>query len=210
MTEAPIWPGVAEYLYHAASLALVTSDGTWIVPSALSPRYRSFEVTPMAGIATDTGTERCSDGPWPAGPIAPPAAAEGCGACCWDRNVPPTAAVPPMMSRTPVTPASRARKPTCLGGRENPVSGHEATTRNPAIRGHLAPLNAPSFGVFYSSSVIFRAAGTPLRVFAAARAYRYGASVFNPGKFFGRPGQRPKAGRTFSLPAPVSAAGDRE
>jgi hypothetical protein len=51
--------------------------------------------------------------------------------------------------------------------------------------------------------------GTPLRVFIAAWAYRYGASVFT-GEFFGRPRQRPKAGHAFSLPAPVSATGDRE
>jgi hypothetical protein len=50
-------------LYHAASPALVTSDGTWIVPSALSPRCKSLEVTPMAGISTDTGIERRSEGP---------------------------------------------------------------------------------------------------------------------------------------------------
>ena len=51
--------------------------------------------------------------------------------------------------------------------------------------------------------------GTPLRVFAAAWAYRYGASVFTD-EFFVRPGQRPKVGRALSLPAPVSAAGVRE
>jgi hypothetical protein len=34
--------------------------------------------------------------------------------------------------------------------------------------------------------------------------------AFSPEKFYGRPGQRPKVGHTFSLPAPVSAAGDRE
>ena len=42
---------------------LVSSDGTWIVPSELSPRCSSFESTPMAGISTDTGSERGSDGP---------------------------------------------------------------------------------------------------------------------------------------------------
>jgi hypothetical protein len=144
MTDAPIWPGVAEYSYHAASSALVTSDGTWIVPSVLSPRRRSLEVTPMAGISTDTGTERGSDGPWPVGPMPPRAAAEGCGACCWDRNVTPTATVPPRISATPATPASRARRLTGLGGRAYPPSGHEATTRNPTIRGHLESPKARS------------------------------------------------------------------
>ena len=31
----------------------------------------------MAGISTETGTERCNDGPWPAAPIAPRADADG-------------------------------------------------------------------------------------------------------------------------------------
>jgi hypothetical protein len=48
------------------------------------------------------------------------------------------------MSRTPRTPAIRAQGPIDRGGRANPPSGHEATTRNPAIRGHLAPANATS------------------------------------------------------------------
>src|SRR5258708_16148771 len=112
MTDAPIWPGVAEYLYHAASPALVYSDGTWIVPSALTPRCSSPEFTPMAGIATDTGTERGNDGPWsrPAdGPTAPAAAREGCGACSCAPSATPTAAAPATMRSTPATPATRAR-----------------------------------------------------------------------------------------------------
>ena len=44
MTDAPIWPGVAEYLYQAASSALVYSDGTWIVPSELTPRLKQSRV----------------------------------------------------------------------------------------------------------------------------------------------------------------------
>ena len=98
----------------------------------------------MAGISTDTGTERGSDGPLAGRPDGAAAAAEGCGACCWDRNVTPTAASPPRMSATPATPASRARRLTGRGGRAYPPSGHEATTRNPAIRGHLASPNARS------------------------------------------------------------------
>src|SRR6266496_4131642 len=58
MTDTPIWPGVAEYLYHAASSARVLSDGTWIVPFGLTPRRSSFECTPIAGISTDTGSAR--------------------------------------------------------------------------------------------------------------------------------------------------------
>src|SRR5271165_6385901 len=80
MTDDPIWPGVAEYLYHAAISELVSSDGTWIVPSELSPRCSSFESTPMAGISTDTGSERGSDGPR-AEHMAPAADCGGCGAC---------------------------------------------------------------------------------------------------------------------------------
>src|ERR1022692_3048157 len=140
MTDAPTWPGVAEYLYHAASSELVTSDGTWIMPSELTPRCSSFEFTPMAGILTDTGTERCNDGPWalPAdSPIAPAAARDGCGACSWALTATPAAAPPPMMRRTPTTPATRARRlPDVLsGGAEAPCRQY-MTTRNPAIRRH--------------------------------------------------------------------------
>src|SRR5438445_5067161 len=63
MTDEPIWPGVAEYLYQAARPALVWIDGTATVPSGLSPRSSSLESTPMAGIRTETGMDRCSDGP---------------------------------------------------------------------------------------------------------------------------------------------------
>src|SRR5215468_10890886 len=48
MTDTPIWPGVAEYLYHAASSARVLIDGTRIVPFGLTARCSSFECTPMA------------------------------------------------------------------------------------------------------------------------------------------------------------------
>src|SRR5579875_1707429 len=68
MTEVPTCPGVAEYLYQAARPALVRSDGTCIVPSALVPRRSSFEVTPMAGMRTDTGTDLRSEGPRPRSP----------------------------------------------------------------------------------------------------------------------------------------------
>src|SRR5260370_14846080 len=106
MTDPPTWPGVAEYLYHAASFACVYSDGTWTTPSALTPTSSSFEVTPMAGISTDTGTERGNDGPraWPADRLVAPAAARaGSGACSWALTATPTAAAPPLMRRTPTT-----------------------------------------------------------------------------------------------------------
>src|SRR5689334_17660986 len=80
MTDTPIWPGVAEYLYHAASSARVLSDGTRIVPFGLTPRCSSFECTPMAGISTDTGSERRS-GAWawpPNGPRTPAAVRRAC------------------------------------------------------------------------------------------------------------------------------------
>src|SRR5579859_7779532 len=79
MTDAPIWPGVAEYLYHAARSALVLSGGTCIEPSALTPRRRSLDFTPIAGISTETGSDRASDGPRPAGPRAPALARDGWG-----------------------------------------------------------------------------------------------------------------------------------
>ena len=103
MTDAPIWPGVAEYLNHAALSALVCSGGTLIVPSELTPRCSSSELTPMAGISTDTGSERRSDGPRtlpPGSPVAPAAAGDGCGACCWALTAKPTAAAPPTTRRS--------------------------------------------------------------------------------------------------------------
>ena len=117
MTDDPIWPGVAEYLYHAASPELVSSDGTWIVPSELSPRCSSLESTPMAGISTATGIDRGSDGPRADDPVAPAADAEGCGACTWAATATPRAEIPAAMSRTPAIPATRARRlRTVVGG----------------------------------------------------------------------------------------------
>src|SRR5215469_5529841 len=144
MTDAPIWPGVAEYLNHAASFASVDSDGAAIVPSASTPRCSSLELTPMAGIATDTGTERDSDSPWArkaGGPILPAAASEGCGACTWVASATPTALPPPTIRRTPATPARRARRrpgvrppgagvPGPPGGEAYPLSGQDMTTRS--------------------------------------------------------------------------------
>src|SRR6266480_3547716 len=113
MTDAPIWPGVAEYLNHAALPACVRSDGTLIDPLELAPRCSSLECTPMAGILTDTGSERRSDGPWAlplSGPTAPAAARAGCGACTWVPSATPTATAPATMRRTPTSPAARARR----------------------------------------------------------------------------------------------------
>ena len=65
-------------MYHAARLALVSSDGTWIVPSELTPRRSSFEFTPIARISTETGSERDSESDRPAeGPRAPAVAGDG-------------------------------------------------------------------------------------------------------------------------------------
>src|ERR1700740_1368309 len=80
MTDAPIWPGGAAYLYHAARSALGGRRGTCIEPSAFTPRRRSLELTPIAGISTDTGSERESHGPRPAGPRTPAGARAGWGA----------------------------------------------------------------------------------------------------------------------------------
>ena len=65
MTDVPRWPGVAEYLYHAASSAAEVRGGAWIVPSWLRPRLSRLELTPIAGMSTDTGSERSSAGPGP-------------------------------------------------------------------------------------------------------------------------------------------------
>src|SRR5215471_15366922 len=102
MTDTPLWPGVAEYLYHAASPARAGSGGTWIVPSGLSPRWSNVECTPMAGMSTDTGNECRSGGAGaPNGPTAPAAADEGCGACTWATTATPMAAAPATMRSTP-------------------------------------------------------------------------------------------------------------
>src|SRR5579875_1095643 len=140
MTEVPTCPGVAEYLYQAARPALVRSDGTCIVPSALVPRRSSFEVTPMAGMRTDTGTDLRSEGPRPAaGPVLPATAADGCGACRWAPAAKPTREIPAASSSAPATPAARARgMAVAVGGGAYPSRGQDPTTRNPAMRRHSA------------------------------------------------------------------------
>ena len=143
ITDAPYWPGVTEYLYHAASSALPKSDGTWIVPSGLTPSRSSSECTPMAGMSTETGIERRTHGPLPLDAIAPEAAADGCGAWSWPPTATPTAAVPATMRRTPMSPATRARGLTDgRGGGANLLWGQETTTRNPAMRWCSASPNA--------------------------------------------------------------------
>src|ERR1700760_2273118 len=125
MTDVPVWPGVTEYLYQAASPALVVSDGTWSVPSALSPRCSSFDLTPMAGMLTATGGDLRSAGSLAAFaalaafvpgvpvvpvvpvelvagiPVEPAADAAGTGACCCDSSAMPTARTPAALSSTP-------------------------------------------------------------------------------------------------------------
>src|SRR5215831_18935905 len=131
-----------------------------MLPSRLTPRLSSTECTPMAGISMDTGVERRSDSHHalpPDGPVVPAADWEGCGACCWAAIAAPTAAAPPAMSRTPATPATRARKPPGLGGGgADPSSGQVMTTRNPAMRRQSVCLNAFSLAFlreFYPRSL---------------------------------------------------------
>src|SRR5258708_38505698 len=45
VTDAPIWPRGAQYLYHAPPPALAYRDRTWVLPSALAPRGRRPPVT---------------------------------------------------------------------------------------------------------------------------------------------------------------------
>src|SRR5580704_3902249 len=129
MTEVPIWPGVGEYLYQAARLTGAFSDGTAIVPLAFLPRCSSLEVTPIAGISTDTGAERCSHGPRARGPSSPAADRPGCGACRRAPIATTTAMHPASRSSTPARPASRA-PPGIRGvtGGANRLCGHDLTT----------------------------------------------------------------------------------
>src|ERR1700761_604206 len=112
MTEEPIWPGVTEYLYQAASMGWLYSDGTWMVPSAFSPRCSRLDRTPMAGMFTATGSERGSRGPWLSAAVAPAALRHGWGGCRWVRAAIPTAPAPPTTSTTAPNPPSRARQLT--------------------------------------------------------------------------------------------------
>src|ERR1700722_5965193 len=117
MTDVPIRPGVTEYLYQAASLALVVRLGTWMVPSLLFPSRSSFDLTPIAGMLTDTGSDGCSAGvfAWP-GPMFPAADAAGVGACCCARTATRMAMTPPKTRQTPANPASRTRPAPGGGG----------------------------------------------------------------------------------------------
>src|ERR1700722_19424049 len=129
MTDAPTWPGVTEYLYQAASLGCPNSGGTWMVPLGFRPTYSSRELTPMAGMSMETGSERGRDRPllpgallpeallpgvetWPgvlAGAIVPAAAGEGWGACCCGRMARAIKIPPPMMSTAATTAPVRPR-----------------------------------------------------------------------------------------------------
>src|ERR1700691_1112355 len=109
MTAGPICPGVTEYLYQAAMPAPAGIAGTATVPSGFSPMYSNFECTLIAGMETETGSERLIDGPRRAAPVTPAAAAAGWGACCWDNMATPMATMPPTSDKTPATPAKRAR-----------------------------------------------------------------------------------------------------
>ena len=80
MTDEPIWPGVTDPLNQAASPAAVVTDGTWRLPSWLSPRCSNRECTPIAGMSRETGAERARDGPWPVALVTPAAEADGWGA----------------------------------------------------------------------------------------------------------------------------------
>src|ERR1700691_5768822 len=119
MSDARICPGVTEYLYHAAWTASVYRDGTWIAPSAFTPRCSKSEVRPIAGIWTQTGAERRSDSGW-----ARP-----------NPTVPGAAAAQKKMSGAPPGRARRARGlPGGGAGGAWALSRQYMTTRNPAIR----------------------------------------------------------------------------
>ena len=108
-----------------------------MVPSGLSPRRSSGDRTPIAGMATDTGGERRSDGSFgAAGPIVPAAAAAGRrrvllredrdadgGRAADDQRRPGQPGQP-----DPGPPAQRRRG-------ANWLSGHDMTTRSPPMRG---------------------------------------------------------------------------
>src|SRR5262249_62389503 len=120
------------------------TGGTVLLRVAWAARCSSVERTREAGISTDTGSDRCSDGPYAlplSGPAAPAAARAGCGACTWATSATTTATTPVMMRRTPASPAARARRGG-VGGGAPPSCGQDMTTRNPAIRGHGPPPNA--------------------------------------------------------------------
>src|ERR1700761_2137461 len=160
MTEEPIWPGVTEYLYQAASMGWLYSEGTWMEPSRFRPRCSRLDRTPIAGMLTATGSERGSRGPRASAAIDPAAPWPGCGAWTCDSAATPKAAAPPTISSTAATPASRARQLTGgRGGIEKP--GPEVkTTRNPAMRRHSGSANAVPPFVFpqrpCSRSLIFQ------------------------------------------------------
>src|ERR1700722_18359061 len=147
MTAVPIWPGVTEYLYQAARFACVLRSGTCIVPSPLRPRRSRFDWTPIAGMATDTGGDWRSRGPFAAaGPIFPAADGAGAGACCCASTAMTMASAPKAIRETPVNPASLSlARPRGGDWGANALSaGHDMTTRNPAMRGELPMYAVPS------------------------------------------------------------------
>src|SRR6266481_4666663 len=121
MMDGPSWPGVGEYLYQAASSVCGGSlrGGTWMVPSGLSPTYRSVDLTPMAGIEIEIGSDLASAGPRaavdpepdafgragtgliPTGPMAPACSGRGWGAYCWAATASPSRLPPAAINTTP-------------------------------------------------------------------------------------------------------------
>jgi len=94
MMAGPGWPGAGEYLYQAASSVSggSLSGGTAMVPSGLRPTYRRLDLTPIAGIEIETGSDLASTRPCVAAGrepcavggagMAPACAGPGWGACC--------------------------------------------------------------------------------------------------------------------------------
>src|ERR1700722_10912210 len=155
---APTWPGVTEYLYQAASPALVARDGTAIVPSGLSPRLSSFDRTPISGMETDTGTDRRSAGPFTAAaPTAPAAEGAGDGARCCASTAKAMAPPPAMTSATPAMPDSLTlARPRGGGAGANWLSGQAMTTRIPAIRGQRPKAFTSREGAPHQRLSVFR------------------------------------------------------
>src|SRR5262245_9148013 len=74
MIAGPIEPGVGESLYQPGFASGSSSDGTWMVPSALRPNSTSALSTPMEGTDSATGGA--------AGSVGAPAVAESTDELC--------------------------------------------------------------------------------------------------------------------------------
>src|SRR5690349_22871578 len=116
MMAEPTMPGRGLPVYQPATAVL---DGTWSVPSLLTPRWISLVRTPIDGMLSDTGRAACGAVASEAGGTVRPVGAgigagrAGSGAACAEERVDtvrPVAPIPTAASPAPSAAAATSRR----------------------------------------------------------------------------------------------------